>query len=92
MIKFGHQPEERMPLPLLVNKIATDLFLVLAGNGYKKVGFALVVQNLEEDETGNVDLCCSGNLRPPGIKALLENVLIQMGHDAEEEKKDESKH
>jgi hypothetical protein len=70
MKKFGHEPTQRIPLGMLVDKICTDLFLVFAGNGYKRVGFQLVVQNLEDDEmTGG------GNLRPEGAKTLLTNAL-----------------
>lgn len=79
MEKFGHLPTAkppRIPLEMLVNKICSDLFLVLAGNGYKATGFQFIVQNLED---GNDEMCMSGNLKPEGLRALLTNAMGALG-------------
>lgn len=79
MQKFGHLPKEPIPLEMLVQAIVRDLFLVFAGNGQKNVGFALVVQNLTTNE-----ITMSGNLRPAGMKTLLENALVHVPEDEHE--------
>lgn len=79
MEKFFPKPEQRMPLELLLNKIGSDLFLIFAGNGYRNLGFSLIVQELDGDQ----QMAQTGNLRPVGLKVLLENLLCQMEVDDE---------
>jgi len=70
MKKFEHLPKERISLEPLVGNIVRDLYYVLRGNGYKNVGFQLIVQNLEDNEVAG-----SGNLNPEGVRTLLTNAL-----------------
>ena len=74
-----------MPLEMLLNKIGQDLFLVLGGNGYRQVGFTLIVQDLRDDEMAMV-----GNLKPDGLEALLENAIDRV-HIMQAEQDDEEK-
>lgn len=67
---FRPDVREKLPLEMLLQRIGTDLFLVFAGNGYKDVGFTLIVQDLTNDS-----LAMSGNLRPAGLRAVLTNAL-----------------
>lgn len=71
MQKFGHLPKEPIPLEMLLQRISTDLFLVFAGNGYKKIGFTLIAQELDGEE----QMGMAGNLRPDGLRAILTNAL-----------------
>ena len=70
---MGKTEPDRIPLDLLVNKIVSDLYLVFRGNGFKSIGFTLIAH-----DTTTGDSAASGNLKPEGIKALLENCLDEM--------------
>ena len=73
------KPEEnRMPLEMIAQKIARDLLLVFAGNGFKGVAFSLIVTDPATDET-----TIAGNLKVPGIK---EQISIVLGKIVEQEK------
>jgi hypothetical protein len=65
--------EARMPLGVLVDRICQDLYMVFVGNGYKQIGFTLIAHSIDDGES-----CASGNLKPDGIKALLEQCLEEM--------------
>lgn len=73
---------ERIPLEVLIDKVVADLFHVFSGNGYKHVGFQLLVQNLEDN-----DMAGGGNLRPEGAETLLKNALSRVQEVLEEDKK-----
>ena len=78
---FPTAKPERIPLGVLVGDIVGDLYLVLAGNGYKNVGFQLIVQNLEDNEVAG-----SGNMKPEGVITLLNNALATVNEHIENEK------
>lgn len=69
---------ERIPFATLVNQASAALLSTLERNGYKEIAFTVVVQNMEEDGTGEYDVCNIGNLKPEGVRALLEGVLEKM--------------
>lgn len=61
--------KQSMPLDMLIQAVVKDLFLVFAGNGYPNVGFALLVQDLSEEDS----FAMSGNLQPEGMEVILDN-------------------
>ena len=73
---------ERIPLELLLSKVLQDLYLVFHGNGFKQIGFTIIAHAPDTGETAAV-----GNLKPDGIKALLEQCLYEM-NKVEPEQKD----
>lgn len=68
----------KMPLEMIAQRVARDLMLVFAGNGYKGVAFSLIVTDPATDET-----TIAGNLKVPGIK---EQISIVLGKIVEQEK------
>jgi len=68
----------KMPLEMIAQRIARDLLVVFAGNGYKGVAFSLIVTDPATDET-----TIAGNLKVPGIK---EQISIVLGKIVEQEK------
>ena len=68
---MGTAAADKLPLEMLLQRITTDLFLVFAGNGYKKIGFTLIAQELDGEE----QMGMAGNLRPDGLRAILTNAI-----------------
>jgi hypothetical protein len=74
---------ERMPLNLLLDRICNDLYLMFRANNYKDIGFTLIAHATDTGEGA-----ASGNLKPDGVKALLEDCLERIN---EAEKPPENK-
>lgn len=75
---LGKVHEDRIPLEVLLERVVTDLYMVFRQNGFKSIGFTLIAHALDSE-----DVCAMGNLKPDGIKVLLENCLEEMNKVAE---------